>query len=710
MTRLQKALDAACESPPATVADGRLVLERLAAESRALATALATATEREASGWASALADQCRDVCDDLASPGPVDVARRPPRRRRRTSPGSPRSRRSASWRRSTASGPAPPGHGSRRSTASRAQAIDLAEMEWSFLFDRTRQLLSIGYNVAERRRDASYYDLLASEARLCTFVAIAQGHLPQESWFALGRLLTTAAGEPVLLSWSGSMFEYLMPLLVMPGYDDTLLDQTCKAAVKRQIEYGRHRGVPWGISESGYNLLDVRLTYQYRAFGVPGLGLKRGLADDLVVAPYASALALMVSPEEACANLQRLAAEGFEGELGFYEAIDYTPARLPRGQRTPLVRSYMAHHQGMTLLSLAQVLLDGRMQRRFASDPAFQATALLLQERIPRASAFYLPATPASDARTRAGRRRNRGARRSAGPTRRSPRCSCCRTAGITSWSPTRAAGTAAGRTSPSPAGARTPPRDNWGTFCYLRDVANGAFWSTAHQPTRAAGRSVRGGVLRGPRRVPQPDAPDRELHRDRRVARGRCRAAPAAPDQLRPHAPDDRGDELRGGGARRPRRRRAAPGVQQPLRPDRDRAGPARHPLHEAPALARRVVALDVPSHGGARRVRRRRPLVRDRPAALPRPRADAPPTRARCARPGRSRAAAGRCSIRSSRSAAVTCSTRTSRSRSTSSRAWPRRAPPAWASWASTRTGGSPIACSRWPRRTPRSSCGS
>ena len=132
------------------------------------------------------------------------------------------------------------------------AQAIDLAEMEWSFLFDRTRQLLSIGYNVAERRRDSSYYDLLASEARLCTFVAIAQGHLPQESWFALGRLLTTAAGEPVLLSWSGSMFEYLMPLVVMPGYDDTLLDQTCKAAVKRQIEYGRQRGVPWGISESG--------------------------------------------------------------------------------------------------------------------------------------------------------------------------------------------------------------------------------------------------------------------------------------------------------------------------------------------------------------------------------------------------------------------------------------------------------------------------
>ena len=160
-------------------------------------------------------------------------------------------------------------------------------------------------------RRDSSYYDLLASEARLCSFVAIAQGQVPQENWFALGRLLTTAGGEPLLMSWSGSMFEYLMPLLVMPTYRNTLLDQTYRAAVERQIEYGRQRGVAWGMSESGYNAVDVHLNYQYRAFGVPGLGLKRGLAEDLVIAPYASVLALMVAPEEACANLQRLGAGG---------------------------------------------------------------------------------------------------------------------------------------------------------------------------------------------------------------------------------------------------------------------------------------------------------------------------------------------------------------------------------------------------------------
>jgi len=277
-------------------------------------------------------------------------------------------------------------------------QSSELARMEYDFLFDKECHLLTIGYNVGEHRRDTGYYDLLASEARLCSFVAIAQEQLPQESWFALGRLLTTTGGEPILLSWSGSMFEYLMPLLVMPTYENTLLDQTYKAAVARQIEYGKKRAVPWGSSESGYNAIDISLSYQYQAFGVPGLGLKRGLAGDLVIAPYASALALMVAPEEACLNLERLSAEGFEGKYGFYEAIDYTPSRLPRGQSSAVVRSFMAHHVGMTLLSLAYLLLDRPMQKRFESDPVFQATLLLLQERVPKATAFYSHATELSD------------------------------------------------------------------------------------------------------------------------------------------------------------------------------------------------------------------------------------------------------------------------------------------------------------------------
>ena len=245
-----------------------------------------------------------------------------------------------------------------------------------------------------------AFYDLLASEARLASFVAISQGQLPQDHWFRLGRLLTTAGRRPALLSWSGSMFEYLMPMLVMPTFENTLLDETCRAAVERQIQYGRHRNVPWGISESGYAKTDAQLNYQYLAFGVPGLGFKRGLADDLVIAPYATALALMVDPKSACANLRRLAHEERMGEYGFYEAIDYTPSRLAPGQSSAVVKSYMAHHQGMAFLSLAYLLLDRPMQRRFTADPAFRATELLLQERVPRTSWIFPHPAEVSGAR----------------------------------------------------------------------------------------------------------------------------------------------------------------------------------------------------------------------------------------------------------------------------------------------------------------------
>ena len=276
----------------------------------------------------------------------------------------------------------------------------EFADIEYGFLYDKSRHLQTVGYNVDDRRRDSSYYDLLASESRLSSFVAISQDKVPQESWFAFGRLLTDIDGESILLSWSGSMFEYLMPLIVMPSYENSLLYQTCKAAVIRQIAYGKLRGVPWGISESGYNSVDVHQNYQYRAFGVPGLGFKRGLSEDLVIAPYATALALMVMPEEACANLERLADEGFMGKYGFYEAVDYTSSRLQRGQSKAVVRSFMAHHEGMSFLSLAYILLDRQMQKRFESFPLFQATLLLLQERIPRATTFFSHTSGATNVR----------------------------------------------------------------------------------------------------------------------------------------------------------------------------------------------------------------------------------------------------------------------------------------------------------------------
>jgi len=258
-------------------------------------------------------------------------------------------------------------------------QSDELAEMDFGFLFDPARELFAIGFNVTDRRRDTSYYDLLASEARLFSYVMIAQGQVPQDHWFSLSRLLVAAQGEPILVSWSGSMFEYLMPLLVMPNYENTLLAHTCQAAVRQQIKYGKTRHIPWGISESSYNRTDIHLNYQYRAFGVPGLGLKRGLADDLVIAPYATAMALMVSPRAACENLQRLAVDGRAGDYGFYEAVDYTASRLPPDETSVTIRSFMAHHQGMSLLALLYLLRDRPMQRRFLASPLLKAADLLL-------------------------------------------------------------------------------------------------------------------------------------------------------------------------------------------------------------------------------------------------------------------------------------------------------------------------------------------
>ena len=257
--------------------------------------------------------------------------------------------------------------------------------MEFGLLFDVERQLLSIGYRVADSTLDPSCYDLLASEARLASFIAIAKGDLPTRHWFHLGRTLTPVDGSAALLSWSGSMFEYLMPALVMRAPLGCLLDETNRLVVRRQTEYGAERKLPWGVSESAYNARNLELTYQYSSFGIPGLGLKRGLGDDAVVAPYATALAAWITPHAAVRNFARLAGAGGRGRYGWYEALDYTPARLPEGETVAIVRAYMAHHQGMTVVALANALHHGMMPARFHAEPIIQATELLLQERAPR-------------------------------------------------------------------------------------------------------------------------------------------------------------------------------------------------------------------------------------------------------------------------------------------------------------------------------------
>ncbi len=508
---LAKALDSETASPPVSLAAARGCLHRLAQKVAENADGSQLETDSEAFAWLRALQRHCREAADDLDFLAPWGVLGLPERFAWAAKLAAiPTLREIAAFpetvlpivEQESTAGLAPAARDAMaalapllREAAARAdkrlaeiealalQAEELSAQEYEFLYDESRHLLAIGYKVTEQRRDPSYYDLLASEARLCSFVGIAQGRLPQESWFALGRLLTHAAGEPILLSWSGSMFEYLMPLLVMPTFANTLLDQTAHAAVKRQIQYGNQRGVPWGISECGYNTVDAALNYQYRAFGVPGLGLQRGLAEDLVIAPYASALALMIKPREACNNLQKLAAAGCLARFGLYEAVDYTPARLRRGETSAIVRSFMAHHQGMTLLSLAHLLLDQPMQARFASVAQFQSALLLLQERVPKDRALYsnnpdlvdLRAMPEAaeppvrvittpDTPTPAVQLLSNG-RYHVMVTNAGGGYSRWRDIALTRW-------------------REDATCDAWGTFCYLRDAATGKVWSPAFAP----------------------------------------------------------------------------------------------------------------------------------------------------------------------------------------------------------------------------------
>ncbi len=264
-------------------------------------------------------------------------------------------------------------------------QAVELADgMDFGFLYDQQRDLFAIGYNVSGARLDGSHYDLLASEARLASLVAISKGDAPVEHWWKLGRPRTATSAGRSLVSWSGSMFEYLMPLLVTGVNGDTLLGETCKSSVGRQRDYGAEREVPWGISEAAYNVMDLGMNYQYRAFGVPGLGFKSGLAEDLVVAPYATVLASLVRLDLALPNFEALDAAGLSGKYGYYEAIDYTAGHVPPGRRSVVVKAFMAHHQGMSLVALGNLLCNWTMQRRFFADARVKASALLLEERVP--------------------------------------------------------------------------------------------------------------------------------------------------------------------------------------------------------------------------------------------------------------------------------------------------------------------------------------
>lgn len=383
------------------------------------------------------------------------------------------------------------PGWGARLEVlAERAHGVATG-MQFGFLFDRERELFSIGYQHATQTLDASYYDLFASEARLASFIAIAKDDVPADHWFRLGRTLTHAGGNPALISWSGSMFEYLMPALVMRAFPFTLLDQTYQGAVRRQMGYGTQLGVPWGVSESAYNLRDRHLTYQYRAFGVPDLALKRGLGRDVVVAPYATVLALLVNPSGALSNLATLENLGALGPYGFRDALDYT--RPDPGKPFALVENYMAHHIGMSLAAFTNLLTDQVWQERFHADPLVRSVELLLHERIPRRLVYDKPQASDPHEGLPAPELENPVVREFDDPDTPYPHIamlgrlpyklmvSHCGS-GYSRYNEVAVTRWRADATS-----------DSTGQFCYVRELGRGRVWSVAHQPTCAPADSYR-------------------------------------------------------------------------------------------------------------------------------------------------------------------------------------------------------------------------
>ena len=368
--------------------------------------------------------------------------------------------------------------------------------MNFRFLYEPQRQLFTIGYRLADAdgpgRRDPSFYDLLASESRLASFLAIAKGDVPESHWFHLGRSVTNVKGQVALLSWSATMFEYLMPLLVMRSYPDTLLEQSCRMAVRRQIDYAAARGVAWGISESAYNVVDRHDIYQYKAFGVPSLGLKRGLGDELVVAPYATALAAMIDPVRSAANLRRMSDAGLEGEIGFFDAIDYTnrdadahdhTAGREAGVTGTVVRTYLAHHQGMTLVALANTLLGDPMVTRFHADPRVQATELLLQERLPRHAPTIHP-RPLDEMRVVAPPPAV-PVRRYRSPQTLFPHAQFLSNGNYVTVVTNAGGGSSFCRGLAVTRSRHDVTRDPGSECVYLRDVRSGLVWSAAYHPT---------------------------------------------------------------------------------------------------------------------------------------------------------------------------------------------------------------------------------
>ncbi|MCZ2157728.1 protein ndvB [Bartonella sp. 220] len=359
--------------------------------------------------------------------------------------------------------------------------------MEFDFLEQPERQLLSIGYRVQENKLDEGCYDLLASEARLSSFFAIAKGDIKYKHWFHLGRLLIPIGGKGALLSWSGSMFEYLMPSLIMHEPKGSILNQTNRLIVRHQIQYGHAKKLPWGISEAAFNARDHLMNYQYASFGDPTLGLKRGLSRNAVIAPYASLLAAQYMPTHAVKNLKQLRNLGALGAYGYYDSVDFTPSRVQKGEKYAIVRNYYAHHHGMSILAINNVIFEGRMRNRFHHDTVIEATQLLLHERAPHQIPI-IHTKVANPTRNNAQEFDNTSTRIITNPLLK-PRATLLLSNGVYSTMLT-ANGSGYSRWHDYTITRFIPDatEDQQGLLFFLRDMHSGRWWSVTGEPTRVA------------------------------------------------------------------------------------------------------------------------------------------------------------------------------------------------------------------------------
>ncbi|MCM2396404.1 protein ndvB [Rhizobium sp. S95] len=369
-----------------------------------------------------------------------------------------------------------------------RDRARDIAfSMDFSFLYRPERRLLSIGYRVESRELDEACYDLLASECRLTSLFAVAKGDLPTEHWYKLGRQVVPIGARAALISWSGSMFEYLMPPLVMQERQGGILNQTNNLVVVEQMNHGRRLNIPWGISEAAFNARDHEMNYQYTNFGVPTLGLKRGLGQNAVIAPYASILASQYYPEESLRNLERLRKLGALGAYGFHDAVDFTPTRVPDGKTCAVVYNYYAHHHGMSIAAIANVAFNGRLRELFHSDPVIEAAELLLQEKPPREipvmSAKYEPQTPGKG---QADLLRPE-IRTITDPANKEREVAFLSNGHYSVMLTATGSGYSRWNGQSVSRWKADPTEDRWGTFIFLRDTASGQWWSATAAPRRA-------------------------------------------------------------------------------------------------------------------------------------------------------------------------------------------------------------------------------